>query len=293
MGARILDGKALAATMRAEIRKDVETLRAQGVVPNLQFVLVGDNAASVVYVENKNKACAEVGIEHGTRRLPAATTEAELLAVLRALNADPAVHGILVQLPLPPQISEEAVLATLDPRKDVDGFTHENLGRLLAGRPGFVPCTPAGVVELLERNGHSPQGKRVAVLGRGNIVGKPLSVLLLGKGRGGDATVTVCHSRTPNLEQATREADVLVAAMGQPEFVRARHVKPGAVVVDVGINRVADPSHPKGSRIVGDVAFEEVSKVASAITPVPGGVGPMTIAMLLANTVRAARGLSR
>lgn len=292
MPARILDGKALSAEIRKEVKAEVEALARGGVVPNLQFVLVGDNPASLTYVENKNKACAEVGIASGTTRLPASAPEEEILDIVEALNEDDDVHGILVQLPLPESVDESAVLELLDPAKDVDGFTHENLGKLLEGKPRFIPATPYGILTLLQRNGLGPESKRVAIVGRGHIVGKPLAALLMRKGRGGDATVTVCHSRTPQLEDVTRDADIVVAAVGRPAFVRARHVKPGATVIDVGINRVPDPADPKGSRVVGDVAFDEVRQLAGAITPVPGGVGPMTIAMVLKNTLQAARELS-
>jgi methylenetetrahydrofolate dehydrogenase (NADP+)/methenyltetrahydrofolate cyclohydrolase len=287
--ARILDGKALAERLRGEVRDEAQALERRGVRPNLQVLLVGEDPASAVYVRNKTKAALEAHIASDTLRLPAGAAEAEVLTAVERLARDKAVHGILVQLPLPKQVDEERVLLRVPPEKDVDGFHPENLGRLLAGKPRFVPCTPQGIVELLAANGISPQGQHAVILGRGNVVGKPLAALLLQKGPRGDATVTVCHTQTRHLHMQARVADILVAAMGRPRFVQAAMVKRGATVVDVGINRVLDPAAPKGERLVGDVDFGPVSEVAGAITPVPGGVGPMTIAMLLRNTVRAAR----
>jgi len=290
MSAKLIDGKAIAARIRDEIRDDVRRLREEtGITPGLTAVLVGDDPASLSYVRSKRKACLEIGMNSDVLELPAHTTQQELEAVVDRLNADRAVHGILIQLPLPNQIQEAPILERIDPRKDVDGFHPVNVGKLALGMETFVPCTPAGVVELLMRSGIDPSGKLAVIVGRSNIVGRPLAALLSRKGKGGDATVVICHSRTKDLAAETRRADILVAAMGKPGTIRADMVKPGAVVVDVGVNRVEDASSPKGYRLVGDVDFERVREVASAITPVPGGVGPMTIAMLLANTLKAAR----
>jgi methylenetetrahydrofolate dehydrogenase (NADP+)/methenyltetrahydrofolate cyclohydrolase len=291
MSARVLDGGVLADTIRAEIAREVaELVQAKGVKPGLAAVLVGEDPASQTYVKSKGKATAEAGMHSETIRLPAETSEADLLAVVDRLNADPQIHGILVQLPLPKHINGERVLLRIDPRKDVDGFHPVNVGRLVIGDPtAFKPATPYGCQEILLRNGIETKGAHAVVLGRSNIVGKPMANLLIQQGPGGDATVTVCHSRTRDLPSVTRQADILVAAIGKPEFVTADMVRPGAVVIDVGINRVNDASNPKGYKIVGDVAFGPVSEVASAITPVPGGVGRMTIAMLLKNTLQAAR----
>lgn len=288
MPARLLDGKALAAQLRGATKDDAEALARRGVVPNLQVVLVGDDPASAIYVRNKNKAAAEAAIRSDTHHLPANAPEAEVVALVDKLNRDPSVHGILVQQPLPKHIDEERVVMRVLPEKDVDGFHPDNFGRLLAGKPRFVPCTPAGIVELLAANGVATEGAHAVILGRGNVVGKPLAALLLMKGPRGNATVTICHTATKHLHMQARVADILVAAMGKARFVTAPMVKKGATVVDVGINRVLDPTAPKGERLVGDVDFGPVSEVAGAITPVPGGVGPMTIAMLLRNTVRAA-----
>ncbi len=287
MTARILDGKAIAARIREEIRRKVEERVKSGLPrPGLATVLVGDDPASHVYVRMKRKACAEVGIESFPHELPAAATQEEVEDLVRQLNQNPDVHGILVQLPLPKHLNEERILNLIDIRKDVDGFHPVNIGRLAQkGRePLFVPCTPAGIMVLLEEAGVNLEGAKAVVLGRSNIVGMPVALLLIRA----NATVTVCHSRTRNLPEETRQADVLIAAVGRPEMVRADWVKPGAVVIDVGVNRVEDPTAPKGHRLVGDVAFDEVKEVAGVITPVPGGVGPMTIAMLLKNTLRAA-----
>jgi methylenetetrahydrofolate dehydrogenase (NADP+)/methenyltetrahydrofolate cyclohydrolase len=251
-------------------------------------VLVGEDAASQVYVRSKGKACAEAGMHSETVRLPAETTEADLLAVIDRLNADPAIHGMLVQLPLPKQIRSDTVLRRIDPSKDVDGFHPVNVGKLVLGDPtAFRPATPYGVQEMLIRSGIDTKGARAVILGRSTIVGRPMANLLLQDGPGGNATVTVCHSRSRNLAEITREADILIVAIGKPEFVTADMVRPGAVVIDVGINRVDDPSNARGYRLAGDVAFAPVAEIASAITPVPGGVGPMTIAMLLRNTLQA------
>jgi methylenetetrahydrofolate dehydrogenase (NADP+)/methenyltetrahydrofolate cyclohydrolase len=283
MAAVLLDGKQLAQTMQAEIAAEAEAFtRRHGTRPGLAAVLVGDNEASQLYVRGKRKACEKRGLASWLHHLPKETTQAELLGLIDRLNADPAVHGILVQLPLPPQIREADVIRAVNPLKDVDGFGPENLGLLTAGNPRFLPCTPHGVQQLLLRNNIEVAGRHVVIVGRSNIVGKPLALILMQKGKGGDATVTVCHSRSRNLADVTRQADIVVMAIGQAHFLKADMVRPGAVVVDVGQNRVAGV-------VVGDADFEALLPVASAITPVPGGVGPMTITMLLHNTVRAAR----
>jgi methylenetetrahydrofolate dehydrogenase (NADP+)/methenyltetrahydrofolate cyclohydrolase len=288
MSARILDGAPIADAIRAEVAQAVERHRAAGRQPGLAVVIVGENPASQVYVKAKGKACGEAGMHSETVRLPEQTTEAELLATVDRLNTDPRIHGFLVQLPLPPHINSERVLNRIDPRKDVDGFHPVNVGKLVIGDPtALKPATPFGVQEMLLRSGIDPKGSNTVIVGRSNIVGKPMANLLIQHGRGGDATVTVCHSKSRDLPAVCRSADLLIVAMGKAEFVTADMVRPGAVVVDVGINRVDDASQAKGYRIVGDVAFEPVSQVASAITPVPGGVGRMTIAMLLRNTLQA------
>lgn len=287
MGAEIIDGKKIAETIRAELRPRIDALRARGVTPGLAAVLVGDNPASALYVKMKGQACAEMGLHSVTVRLPADAMTSRLLSEVRQLNEDPTIHGILVQQPLPPQIPTIEAVSTVSPGKDVDCFHPENVGLLLIGTPRFAPATPVGVVELLLRSGHDPGGKHVVILGRSNIVGKPLAALLVQKAKGANATVTVCHSATRDLRTVTRSADILVAAIGQPEFVTKDMVRPGVVVIDVGINRIPDVTKKQGYRTVGDVKFNEVREVARAITPVPGGVGPMTIAMLLSNTVRA------
>ena len=287
MSAKILDGAALAKAIRAEVAAAVAKA-ARSTRPGLAAVLVGDDPASAVYVRSKGKACEEAGMHSETIRLSTETTEAELLAVVDRLNADPNIHGILVQLPLPKQIDSEKVLRRVDPAKDVDGFHPVNVGKLVTGdRSAFRPATPYGVQQMLVRSGIETKGAHAVIVGRSNIVGKPMANLLIQQGPGGDATVTVCHSRTRDLPAVTRSADILIAAIGKPEFVTADMVRPGAVVIDVGINRVDDSSQPKGYRLVGDVAFGPVSELASWITPVPGGVGPMTIAMLLQNTLQA------
>lgn len=288
--ARIIDGNEIGAAIRREIAEEAQRLReATGVVPGLATVLVGNDPASEVYVRMKNRDAEEMGFHSRQITLPAETSEAELLGVVEGLNADPIIHGILVQLPLPRHIDEGRILRAIDPAKDVDGFHPYNVGRLAIGdRDVLAPCTPAGVVEMLLRSGYDPAGKRVVVVGRSNIVGRPLALLLLRRGAGGDATVTVAHSKTPDLGAVTREADILVAAVGSPELIRADMVRPGAVVIDVGVNRVDEPSAKRGYRLVGDVAYDEVAEIAEAITPVPGGVGPMTRTMLLKNTLQAA-----
>jgi methylenetetrahydrofolate dehydrogenase (NADP+) / methenyltetrahydrofolate cyclohydrolase len=276
--------------MRTELAGELRALAARGVTPGLAAVLVGDNPASATYVRMKGKACEEAGLYHETVRLPKETTQAELLAVVDRLNADPKIHGILVQLPLPKQIDAPQVLRRVTPAKDVDGFHPENVGKVSTGDPtGFRPATPFGVQQLLVRSGIDTTGKHAVIVGRSNIVGRPMAALLLQDGPGGNATVTVCHSRTREIKSVTRLADILIVAMGKPEFVRGDMIKPGAVVIDVGTNRVEDPATKTGYRLVGDVKFDEAQQVAGAITPVPGGVGPMTITMLLFNTVQAAR----
>ncbi len=287
--AELIDGKAIAADVRADVARDVAALRARGVVPGLTVVLVGDDIASATYVGAKEKASREAGMAGGTIRLPADTTQAALLSLIAQLNADEAVHGILVQMPLPPHIDPDTVIRHIRPDKDVDGFHPENVGKLLIGHTdGFVSCTPAGVIELLLRSGVDTRGAEVVVVGRSNIVGKPMAALLVQARAGGDATVTICHSRTKDLATHTRRADILIVAAGRAEMITGDMIKPGAVVIDVGMNSVPDATRAKGSRLCGDVHFASAVDVASHITPVPGGVGPMTIAMLLRNTVRAA-----
>jgi 5,10-methylene-tetrahydrofolate dehydrogenase/methenyl tetrahydrofolate cyclohydrolase len=288
MSAQIIDGKVIAETIRGEVKAEVEAMQAKyGKVPGLATVLVGERKDSQSYVRSKKKACAEVGMTSFGADLPANISQAELLRVVRDLNANPDVHGILVQLPLPDHIDEEQILSAISIEKDVDGFHPINIGRLSMKRrePLFVPCTPKGCIELLLRTGVQIEGKQAVVLGRSNIVGLPVAMLLLHR----NATLTICHSRTKDLPGVVRQADILIAAVGRAEMVRGDWVKPGAVVIDVGINSVDDPSNPKGYRLVGDVAFDEVKEVAAAITPVPGGVGPMTIAMLLRNTLDGAK----
>ncbi len=276
--------------MRAELQGEIRRLRALGITPGLAAVLVGDNPASTTYVRMKGKACDEAGLYHETIRLKADTTEAELLQLIDRLNADQKIHGILVQLPLPKQIEAQRVLRRVSPGKDVDGFHPENVGKVSIGDPtGFRPATPYGVQQLLVKSDIETKGQHAVIVGRSNIVGRPMAALLLQDGPGGNATVTVCHSRTRDMKAVTRLGDILVVAIGKPEFVTGEMIKPGAVVVDVGVNRVDDPSTKKGYRLVGDVRFAEARQVAGAITPVPGGVGPMTITMLLYNTVQSAR----
>ncbi len=291
--ANLIDGRAIAAQVLADLRPRLDALRARGVQPGLVFVRVGEDPASRVYVGRKEKTAAELGLRSETHVLPENTSEADLLRLLDQLNRDSRWHGILVQAPLPKHIRAERVYTAVRPDKDVDGFHPLNMGRLLLGDPaGFKPCTPAGIQELLVRAGISWEGAHVVILGRGNIVGKPLAALLCQKSRHANATVTLCHSATRDLVAHCRRADILVAAMGVPEFVKADMVRPGAVVVDVGVNRVPDPAAKGGSRLVGDVAFAAVQPIAGRITPNPGGVGPMTIAMLMQNTVQAAEQLT-
>jgi methylenetetrahydrofolate dehydrogenase (NADP+) / methenyltetrahydrofolate cyclohydrolase len=286
----LIDGRATAETVYVDLRREIADLKSKGVTPGVAVVLVGDNPASRTYVRSKDKMSRELGLHSVKLELPASTTQSELLERVEELNRDPKIHGILVQSPPPKQIDEAAIVRALDPRKDVDGFHPLNVAKLAMGDPtGFVPCTPLGVQRLLIESKIDIAGAHVVVLGRSMIVGKPVALLLMQKATGGDATVTVAHSRSKNLEEITRSADILIAAIGRAHFVKADHVRDGAVVVDVGINRVDDASSERGYRLVGDVAFDEVAPKAKAITPVPGGVGPMTIAMLMSNTVKAAR----
>ena len=290
MTAKILDGKALAEDIRAEVAASVTEIQLNhGVTPGLAAVLVGDDPASAIYVRNKRRACDEVGMVSDTILLAADSTTEKVLETVADLNKDPRFHGILIQLPLPPQIDELAIIESIDPDKDVDGLHPFNVGKLVQGRADFVPGTPAGIQQILIRNGHDPAGANVVVCGRSDIVGKPMALLLMQRGDGANATVTVCHTRTKNMTEITRHADILVTAIGRPNAITADMVKEGAIVIDVGINRVDDASRKSGYRLDGDVDFAEVSKKASSITPVPGGVGPMTIAMLLVNTLTATR----
>ena len=289
MAADVISGNEVAKIMRAEMKEEVSKMKTSGVTPGLVVILVGEDAASQVYVRKKGEACEELGILSETVRLPATTSEEELLKFIDKYNADPKFDGILVQLPLPKQISEEKVLMRLDPGKDVDGFHPVNVGKMVVGADSYLPCTPAGIQELLVRSGNDPKGKHVVILGRSNIVGKPIANILVQKAAGADATVTVCHSRTGDLPGLSRQADILIAAMGVPKFVKADMVKDGVVVIDVGVNRIDDPTAKKGTRLVGDVVFDAVKEKAKAITPVPGGVGPMTITMLMKNTIQAAK----
>jgi methylenetetrahydrofolate dehydrogenase (NADP+)/methenyltetrahydrofolate cyclohydrolase len=286
----LIDGRAIAEKVYVDLRGEIEALRSKGVTPGLAVVLVGDDPASRAYVRSKDKISRELGLHSVKLELPETTSQDELLTRVEELNHDPAIHGILVQSPPPKQIDEAAIVRALDPRKDVDGFHPLNVAKLAMGDPtGFVPCTPLGVQRLLIESKIDIAGAHVVVLGRSMIVGKPVALLLMQKAKGGDATVTVVHSRSKNLEAITRSADILIAAIGRAHFVKSDHVRDGAVVIDVGINRVDDASNPRGYRLVGDVAFDEVAAKAKAITPVPGGVGPMTIAMLMSNTVKAAQ----
>src|SRR6202011_2362614 len=288
--ANLIDGRAIAERVYVDLRREIAELESKDVTPGLAVVLVGDNSASRTYVRSKDKMSRELGVYSVKLELPDSTTQNELLARVEELNRDASVHGILVQSPPPKQIDEAAIVRALDPRKDVDGFHPLNVAKLALGDPtGFAPCTPLGVQRLLIESKIEIAGAHVVILGRSMIVGKPVALLLMQKTRGGDATVTVVHSRSKNLEAITRSADILIAAIGRAHFVKGDHVREGAVVIDVGINRVDDASSPRGYRLIGDVAFDEVAPKAKAITPVPGGVGPMTIAMLMANTVKAAQ----
>jgi methylenetetrahydrofolate dehydrogenase (NADP+) / methenyltetrahydrofolate cyclohydrolase len=288
--AKLIDGRAIAENVYVDLRREIAELKSKGTTPGLAVVLVGDNPASRTYVRSKDKMCRALGLHSVKLELPVSTTQSELLARVEALNRDPSIHGILVQSPAPKQIDEEAVVRALDPSKDVDGFHRENVAKLVIGDlSGFVPCTPLGIQRLLIESRIDIDGAHVVIVGRSMIVGKPLALLLMQKNKDANATVTVVHSHSRDLEKITRSADILIAAIGQPHFVKATHVRDGASVIDVGINRVEDAASERGYRLVGDVAFDEVAKKAAAITPVPGGVGPMTIAMLMSNTVKAAR----
>jgi methylenetetrahydrofolate dehydrogenase (NADP+)/methenyltetrahydrofolate cyclohydrolase len=287
--AKILDGKQLAADMRAEMATEVVGLSAKGIVPGLGVVLVGDNPASRSYVSAKEKACEETGLHSREITMPAHAGFDAILGAVTDLNRDPAIHGILVQLPLPEARMEQAVINAIDPDKDVDGFHPVNVGRMTLGLPAFIPCTPHGVLHLLQRGGYPPAGRHVVIVGRSNIVGRPLANLLSMKGPLGNATVTLCHTGTPDIGRFTREADIVIAAAGRPDTITASMVKEGAVVIDVGVNRVPDTTKKSGFRLVGDVSYDAVAAKAAAITPVPGGVGPMTITMLLYNTILSAK----
>jgi len=288
MPAMIISGKDVSATIRDELKVRASRLKDRGVVPGLAVVLVGEDPASVSYVTAKAKAAEEIGIFETTIRLPAASSEEEILRTVDGLNRDARYNGFLVQLPLPKHVGAEKVINLISPEKDVDGFHPVNVGKMLRGEPCPLPCTPYGVLQLLVRSGHSPEGRHVVVCGRSNIVGKPLAAMLIQKKKGANATVTVCHTGTPDLARFTLQADILVAAMGVPQAIKAEMVRPGAVVIDVGVNRVSDPAAAKGFRLVGDVDFEPIKEKAAAITPVPGGVGPMTVTMLMMNTIEAA-----
>ncbi|MHC4265063.1 MAG: bifunctional methylenetetrahydrofolate dehydrogenase/methenyltetrahydrofolate cyclohydrolase FolD [Planctomycetota bacterium] len=289
MSAQIIDGKKIAQQMREELKEEVEKLRSKGIVPGLGVVLVGQDPASQSYVRSKERACEKIGIYSDDNRLPAETTQEELLNLIEKMNEDDKIHGILVQLPLPEQIDEQAVLLAVDPNKDVDGFHPVNIGKMVVGQEAFLPCTPHGVIQLLIKSGVKIEGSHAVIVGRSNIVGKPLANLLIQKAPNRNATVTICHTRTKNIAEHTIQADILIAAAGRPNTITADMVKEGAVVIDVGVNRVEDSTKEKGYRLVGDVDFEGVKEKASLITPVPGGVGPMTITMLLYNTVESAK----
>jgi methylenetetrahydrofolate dehydrogenase (NADP+)/methenyltetrahydrofolate cyclohydrolase len=289
MAARIIDGRAIAAAMRAELKAEVEKLREKGIVPGLGVILVGEDPGSQSYVRAKERACEDVGIYSDDNRLNADTSQAELMALVEKMNKDPQINGILVQLPLPRHIDESEVLLAIDPAKDVDGFHPISVGRMVLGQKAFMPCTPHGVLQLLIRSGVAIEGAHVVIVGRSNIVGRPLANMLIQKKPNANATVTVCHTRTKDLAHHTRQADIVVAAAGRPNTVTVDMIKQGAVVIDVGVNRVPDATRERGYRLVGDVDFEAVRKKASLITPVPGGVGPMTITMLLHNTVESAK----
>lgn len=289
MSARILDGKQIAQDLRREMAADVAQLRAKGIVPGLGVLLVGNNPASRSYVTAKEKACAETGLHSEEIQLPATATRADILSVVQRFNQDPRIHGILVQLPLPDATVETEALEAIDPAKDVDGFHPVNVGKMMLGLPAFLPCTPHGILHILKRSGIQTKGAHAVVIGRSNIVGRPLANLLSLKNELGNATVTLCHTASRDIARHARDADIVIAAAGRPHTVTADMIRPGAAVIDVGVNRVEDISHPKGFRLVGDVDFETVREVAGAITPVPGGVGPMTITMLLFNTILSAR----
>jgi methylenetetrahydrofolate dehydrogenase (NADP+)/methenyltetrahydrofolate cyclohydrolase len=289
MAAQIIDGKQVAAEMRAELKTEVAKLKEQGIVPGLGVILVGEDPASQSYVRAKERACEELGIYSDDNRLPADTTQQDLIALVNQMNNDPKINGILVQLPLPKGLNEAEVLLAIAPEKDIDGFHPMNVGKMMVGEKAFLPCTPHGVIQLLLRSGVTIEGAKVVIVGRSNIVGKPLANMLIQKNAKGNATVTVCHTRTANLAWHTKQADIVIAAAGGPNTITADMVKDGVVVIDVGVNRVEDATKKKGYRLVGDVDFEAVKEKASLITPVPGGVGPMTITMLLYNTVESAK----
>ncbi|MBE0518774.1 MAG: bifunctional methylenetetrahydrofolate dehydrogenase/methenyltetrahydrofolate cyclohydrolase FolD [Thermoplasmata archaeon] len=290
MVAQIINGNEVAKSIRAELKEEIAGMNMSGVTPGLVVIIVGEDPASQVYVRKKGEACVELGINSETIRLPVETTEQELLDLIEKYNNDKKFDGILVQLPLPKHINEQNVLLRIDPSKDVDGFHPVNVGKMVVGAEDcYLPCTPHGIQELLVRSGNDPKGKHVVVIGRSNIVGKPITNILLQKAPGADATVTICHSRTQNMSGFTKQADILIAAIGVPNFVKADMVREGVVVIDVGVNRINDPTAKNGTRLVGDVDFESVKEKAKAITPVPGGVGPMTITMLMKNTVKAAK----
>ena len=288
--AEIIDGKKIADDIKREVKEETARLKeAKSIIPGLAFILVGENPASQSYVRSKGKACEEVGFNSITERLPETTSELTLLEMIHRFNTDSKIHGLLVQLPLPKHINEQRVIEAIDPRKDVDGFHPINIGKLVIGLDTFKPCTPAGIQELLIRSGNNPSGKHVVIVGRSNIVGKPIANILFQKQAGANAVVTITHTGASDLTQFTKQADILIAAIGKPEMITGAMLKEGVVVIDVGINRIEDLSSPKGYRIVGDVHFESASKIAKAITPVPGGVGLMTVAMLLKNTLKAAQ----
>jgi methylenetetrahydrofolate dehydrogenase (NADP+)/methenyltetrahydrofolate cyclohydrolase len=289
MTAQIIDGKQVAADMRAELKEEIAKLKEQGIVPGLGVILVGEDPASKSYVTAKERTCEEIGIYSDDNRLPADTSQEELLALVEKMNNNPKINGILVQLPLPKHLNEAEVLLAIDPDKDVDGFHPINVGKMMVGEKAFLPCTPHGVIQLLMHSGVTIEGANVVIVGRSNIVGKPLANMLIQKNATGNATVTVCHTRTKDLAHQTKQADIIIAAAGRPNTVTADMVKEGVVVIDVGVNRVEDATKKRGYRLVGDVDFEAVKEKASFITPVPGGVGPMTITMLLYNTVESAK----
>ena len=289
MTAKIISGTKIAEEIRTELKERVKELKAKGITPGLAVVLMGDDPASLSYVSAKAKGAEEVGVYEETFRLPATATEGDLFELVSRLNKDARFHGILVQLPLPKHISEQKMTSAVDPAKDVDCFHPVNVGKLLIGQPDFLPCTPHGVVQLLVRSGYDPAGKHVVICGRSSIVGKPLMAMLVQKAKGANATVTVCHTGTRDIAQFTRQADIVIAAAGSPRLIKADMVKPGVVVIDVGVNRIPDPTAKSGFRLVGDADFDAIKEKAEAITPVPGGVGPMTVTMLLHNTIEAAR----
>ena len=289
MAAQIIDGKQVAADMREELKAEVAKLKQKGIVPGLGVILVGDDPASKSYVTAKERTCEEIGIYSDDNRLPEDTSQQDLIALVKKMNADPKINGILVQLPLPKELNEAEVLLTIDPNKDVDGFHPTNVGKMVVGEKAFLPCTPHGVIQLLIRSGVTINGANVVIVGRSNIVGKPLANMLIQKNDSGNATVTVCHTRTKDLAHHTKQADIVIAAAGRPNTITAEMIKQDAVVIDVGVNRVEDATKKRGYRLAGDVDFEAVKEKASLITPVPGGVGPMTITMLLYNTVESAR----